>query len=123
MVLEAFKTLVEEEQHAIEFKMVTIDANVYPISIPVEVETPTVHIKDQKAFELWKSTNIIPQKQQGYVAIGIKVLLGDFYTDKGGTISRFGRKLCRWGDSIILTSKHLNSFCTRGFDSVLLSWS
>ncbi len=85
--LEAFKTLVEEEQHAIEFKMVTIDANVYPISIPVEVETPTVHIKDQKAFELWKSTNIIPQKQQGYVAIGIKVLLGDFYTDKAGLLA------------------------------------
>ncbi|CAI8369652.1 MAG: Anaerobic sulfite reductase subunit C [Polaribacter sejongensis] len=25
---------------------------------------------------------MIPQKQEGYVAIGIKVLLGDFYTDK-----------------------------------------
>ena len=43
---------------------------------------PIVEIIDQIAFSLWKSTNIIPQKQEGYVAIGIKVLLGDFYTDK-----------------------------------------
>ena len=45
-------------------------------------EIPEVTIKDQKVFETWKSTNLIPQKQEGYVAIGIKVLLGDFYTDK-----------------------------------------
>ena len=29
-----------------------------------------------------RSTNLVPQKQKGFVAIGIKVLLGDFYTDK-----------------------------------------
>ncbi|MDO5979608.1 HEPN domain-containing protein [Flavivirga spongiicola] len=81
--LEAFKDLVEEEQHAIEFKSVAIDADSYEASTPVEVnEIPQVEIKDQKAFETWKSTNLIPQKQDGYVAIGIKVLLGDFYTDK-----------------------------------------
>ena len=80
--LEAFKILVEEEQNAIEYKTVTIDADLYPTSNPVTIETPTVHIQDQNAFELWKSTNVIPQKQEGYVAIGIKVLLGDFYTDK-----------------------------------------
>lgn len=80
--LEAFKALVEEEQNAIEFKTVAIDADAYEVSVPVSVEAPQVEIKDQKAFEIWKSTNLIPQKQEGYVAIGIKVLLGDFYTDK-----------------------------------------
>ncbi|GAA3635148.1 HEPN domain-containing protein [Flavivirga jejuensis] len=80
--LEAFKALVEEEQDAIEFKTVAIDADAYEVSKPVDVEVPLVDIKDQKAFEIWKSTNLIPQKQEGYVAIGIKVLLGDFYTDK-----------------------------------------
>ncbi len=80
--LEAFKTLVEEEQNAIEFKSVNIDADAYSKTIPVQVETPKVEIENQYAFELWKSTNVIPQKQAGYVAIGIKVLLGDFYTDK-----------------------------------------
>ena len=80
--LEAFKALVDEEQNAIEFKSVAIDADTYEVLKPVDVEPPLVDIKDQKAFEIWKSTNLIPQKQEGYVAIGIKVLLGDFYTDK-----------------------------------------
>ena len=80
--LEAFRNLIEEEQKAIEFKTVAIDAASYVVSKPVTIEAPEVEIKDQTAFDLWKSTNLIPQKQKGYVAIGIKVLLGDFYTDK-----------------------------------------
>ena len=80
--LEAFKNLVEEEQKAIEFKTVVIDAASYVPSEPVSVEAPQVKLKTKKHYEFWKSTNVIPQKQKGYVAIGIKVLLGDFYTDK-----------------------------------------
>ena len=80
--LDAFKELIAEEQKAIEFKSVAIDADAYETSKPVSVEAPQVDVQDQAAFDLWKSTNIIPQKQAGYVAIGIKVLLGDFYTDK-----------------------------------------
>ncbi|MDO6598640.1 HEPN domain-containing protein [Tenacibaculum sp. 1_MG-2023] len=80
--LEAFRNLIEQEQNAIEFKTVVIDADAYVASTPVSVEVPKVEIKDKVAFDLWKSTNLIPQKQAGFVAIGIKVLLGDFYTDK-----------------------------------------
>jgi sulfite reductase (ferredoxin) len=80
--LDAFRELIAQEQKAIEFKSVAIDANAYIPSTPISVKTPQVTIKDQDAFELWKSTNLIPQKQEGYVAIGVKVLLGDFYTDK-----------------------------------------
>ncbi|MBD0824659.1 HEPN domain-containing protein [Aestuariibaculum marinum] len=80
--LDAFKALVEEEQKAIEFKTVAIDADAYEASVPVSVEAPKVEIKDEQEYQTWVATNLIPQKQQGYVAIGIKVLLGDFYTDK-----------------------------------------
>lgn len=80
--LEAFKALIEEEQNAIEFKTITINEANYKTSKPVDVETPIVEIQDVNAFNIWKSTNVIPQKQEGYFAIGIKVLLGDFYTDK-----------------------------------------
>ena len=80
--LEAFRNLIEEEQKAVEFKTVAIDATSYVASKPVTIKAPEVEIKDQVAFDLWKSTNLIPQKQKGFVAIGIKVLLGDFYTDK-----------------------------------------
>jgi sulfite reductase (ferredoxin) len=80
--LDAFRDLVNEEQNAIEHKSVAIDADAYEASKPVSVEAPQVEINDVQAFDLWKLTNLIPQKQAGYVAIGIKVLLGDFYTDK-----------------------------------------
>ena len=85
--LEAFKTLVEEEQNAIEFKSVSINTDEYSISIPAHVQAPEVEIKDRRAYEMWKSTNVISQKQKGFVAIGIKVLLGDFYTDKARLIA------------------------------------
>jgi sulfite reductase (ferredoxin) len=52
------------------------------------VEVPEVQIEDVQAFEQWKSTNLVPQKQDGYVAIGIKVLLGDFYTDKARELAK-----------------------------------
>ncbi|WMI69566.1 HEPN domain-containing protein [Mangrovimonas sp. YM274] len=80
--LEAFKQLVDEEQAAIKYRSVPIDADSYPISVPVQVTIPDVELTDVEPFNKWKETNIIPQKQEGYVAIGIKVLLGDFYTDK-----------------------------------------
>jgi len=80
--LAAFKELIVAEQKAIELKTVAIDAQSYVPSKPVLVEASKVEIKNKEAFDLWKSTNLISQKQDGYVAIGIKVLLGDFYTDK-----------------------------------------
>jgi len=90
--LEAFKELVEAEQQAIEQKTVAIDVDAYTASVPVAIEAPVVTIKDQKAFDLWKSTNVIAQKQEGYVAIGIKVLLGDFYTDKARLLANLVEK-------------------------------
>ena len=85
--LETFKELIENEQKAIEQQTVAINADNFPISKPVEIETPRVEITDPKTFESWKTTNLIPQKQNGYKAIGVKVLLGDFYTDKARLLS------------------------------------
>ena len=62
--LEAFRNLIEEEQKAIEFKTVAIDAASYVPSEPVIVKAPKVEIKEVAAFDLWKSTNLIPQKQK-----------------------------------------------------------
>lgn len=80
--LDGFKLLLEEEQKAIPYQTWFIDAENYPKIQVAQTEIPNVEIKDKPAFEKWKSTNIVPQKQEGLVAIGIKVLLGDFYTDK-----------------------------------------
>ncbi|RUA17217.1 MAG: nitrite reductase [Flavobacteriia bacterium] len=86
--LDGFKQLLEEEQTAIPIQSYPIDFESYPKLEVAVVETPKVEIEDTKAFEQWKSTNLVPQKQEGYVAIGIKVLLGDFYTDKARELAR-----------------------------------
>ena len=86
--LDGFKELLEEEQTAIPNKTYPINISDYPKVNVAEVETPKVSIENQEAFEQWKSTNLVPQKQEGYVAIGIKVLLGDFYTDKARKLAK-----------------------------------
>ena len=85
--LDAFRALIETEQKAIKHQSFPIHHEKFPISKPVDIDAPKVEIKDQKTYELWKSTNLIPQKQDGYKAIGIKVLLGDFYTDKARALA------------------------------------
>ncbi|MFT0716304.1 HEPN domain-containing protein [Flagellimonas lutimaris] len=86
--LDGFKELLEKEQTAIPHKTYPINFEDYPKVKVAEVEMPEVSIEDQEAFEQWKSTNLVPQKQEGYVAIGIKVLLGDFYTDKARELAK-----------------------------------
>ncbi|WP_027077364.1 HEPN domain-containing protein [Maribacter antarcticus] len=80
--LDGFKKLLEEEQKAVPISTFHIDALAFPKIVLAQVSVPNVRIENSNAFEKWKSTNIVPQKQHGFVAIGIKVLLGDFYTDK-----------------------------------------
>ena len=80
---DEFLRLVDEEKKALSLHTVEIDTTAFEgvIAAPL-LEVPKVEIEDTAAFEAWKKTNVIPQKQAGYVAIGIKVQLGDFYTDK-----------------------------------------
>lgn len=90
--LEGFKKLLTQEQKAVPYTLVPIDALSYP-KIKVEnAAIPKVEITNKKEFEKWKLTNIVPQKQGGFVAIGIKVLLGDFYTDKARLLADLVQK-------------------------------
>ena len=80
---DEFLRLVEEEKKALPFHSYEIDTTAFEGAIAEPLlEVPTVTIDDVAAFEVWKKSNVIAQKQAGYVAIGVKVLLGDFYTDK-----------------------------------------
>ena len=80
---DEFLRLVDEEKKALPFHSYEIDTTAFegPIAEPL-LEVPAVTIDDVEAFEAWKKANVITQKQAGYVAIGVKVLLGDFYIDK-----------------------------------------
>ncbi|MBT8314725.1 MAG: HEPN domain-containing protein, partial [Maribacter sp.] len=90
--LEGFKNLLKEEQKAVPFKTYPIDTDSFPKVKIANTPFPQIEILDQKAYVQWKSTNLIPQKQEGYVAIGIKVLLGDFYTDKARLLAELVEK-------------------------------
>jgi len=85
---DEFLRLVDEEKKALPFHSYEIDTTDFdgPITEPL-LAVPSVTIEDTAAFEAWKKSNVIVQKQAGYVAIGIKVLLGDFYTDKARVLA------------------------------------
>ena len=91
--LDAFVKLVSEEQKALSNKTFNIDTSNFKNEIEIpQVEIPSVKIKDKKEYNLWKLTNVIPQKQKGFNAIGIKIHLGDFYTDKARLLADLVQK-------------------------------
>lgn len=81
--LDSFLDLIKEEEKAVSTKSVAIDGESHSKEfIKKELPEGIVQISDEFAFDNWKETNVYPQKQTGRFAIGIKVRLGDFYTDK-----------------------------------------
>uniref|UniRef100_H6RDS9 Sulfite reductase [NADPH] hemoprotein beta subunit n=1 Tax=uncultured Flavobacteriia bacterium TaxID=212695 RepID=H6RDS9_9BACT len=89
---DAFMDLVNEERKALSNKTYPIDVDAYEskMGMPNAV-TPDVEI-NEKAFETWKSTNVFPQKQEGFFAIGIKTKLGDFSTEKARKLAVLVKK-------------------------------
>jgi sulfite reductase (ferredoxin) len=85
--LESFTALVEEEKKALSLQNVEIDTSAFykEIQIP-KVSVPEVEINDAE-FQTWKVLNVIPQKQNGLFAIGIKVSLGNFSTEKARALA------------------------------------
>jgi len=91
--LEAFGQLVEDEKKALSNTTFKIDTSKFKgtITIP-DIPIPSVNIEDETQYKLWKKTNVIPQKQKGFYAIGIKVHLGNFYTDKAHLLADLIKK-------------------------------
>jgi sulfite reductase (ferredoxin) len=91
--VEAFLELVSDEINALENKKFKIDTAAFeqPISFQEEA-IPSVKIENEGAFQKWKETNVIKQKQAGLFAIGIKVHLGDFYTPKARLLADLVKK-------------------------------
>lgn len=86
--VEAFLDLVEKERKALPFSSFPLDFEDYEArkTLP-NPESPTLEKEPGLDFELWKLTNVLPQKQKGYVAIGVKVSLGDFYIDQARALA------------------------------------
>jgi len=86
---EAFLDLIKQEKKALAYQSFEIDTSDFEkeISIP-EIHIPNVNGIDKTQYELWRSTNVFPQKQKGLFAIGIKIPLGNFYTDKARKLAQ-----------------------------------
>ena len=81
--LDKFIQLIEEEKRALSCQSYAIDIK----SLTTEVElaknpAPKVSIQDLETYHSWKQQNVFKQKQSNLFAIGIKVRLGDFSTEK-----------------------------------------
>lgn len=98
--LKEFVRLINEEQKALSHQE-------YCINIPQEIMLEKKKITDyneavctDKSYNLWKLTSVFEQKQMGFVAVGIKVTLGNFRTEKAQSlasiIQRYGSNEMRF---------------------------
>ncbi|OCK41893.1 nitrite reductase [Tenacibaculum soleae] len=91
--VDTFLQLVSDEVNALENKTFKVDTTEFeqPISFQ-EISIPSVKIEDESAYNKWKETNVIKQKQEGLFAIGLKIHLGDFYTPKARLLADLVKK-------------------------------
>jgi sulfite reductase (ferredoxin) len=76
--IDAFNELVLQEQNALTHQRYTVDKNKVQASLPPEnVSIPTPTIGNPYQFEIWKNTNVVAQKQEGYHAIYVRVPNGN----------------------------------------------
>ena len=86
--LEAFVKLIETEKKALSQQDVIIDTSAFDGKIVIpEISIKKNVIEDETNFNKWKQLNVIYQKQEGFFAIGIKIKLGDFSTQKARALA------------------------------------
>jgi sulfite reductase (ferredoxin) len=80
--IDAFNELVTAEQTALTHQRYPIDAAAFkPAALPSYQLNKNLKAKDQLKFELWKNTNVIEQKQKGYLAAYVRVPNGNISSD------------------------------------------
>ncbi|MTI31362.1 HEPN domain-containing protein [Xanthovirga aplysinae] len=81
--LEKFLELVNEERKALSHQTYTVKLVEEQIpNLPEITELPEVKIADEKKYQHWLQTNVFEQKQKGYYAIRLKLLLGNLSAEK-----------------------------------------
>src|SRR6476620_6110531 len=80
--IDAFNELVNEQQRALTYQSYKIDVS-RELSIfskssdsPITIDPSPLTI-DPFKFEIWKTTNVYPQKQDGYFAVYVRILNGN----------------------------------------------
>jgi sulfite reductase (ferredoxin) len=76
--IDAFNELVAAEQQALTHQRYKVDAEHFAsATLPSYQLSSTPVLKNQFQFELWKNTNVIEQKQEGFFAVYVRVPNGN----------------------------------------------
>jgi sulfite reductase (ferredoxin) len=99
---EKLLELAKNEHLALKAKVYKIDRNVLsnPVLSEGNVQIPT--ISNPFRYEQWLKTNIYPQKQSGYVSVGIRIQNGDIKTPVARKVIAIVREVA--ADDIRLTN-------------------
>jgi sulfite reductase (ferredoxin) len=89
--LAKFLELIAQERKANKVQSYSVDRDLVPLELPKPASAPEVSVPDPYQFSLWKSTNLIPQKQDGYYAIKIRLPLGNISSEKARELVRLTR--------------------------------
>ncbi|MEL6671748.1 MAG: nitrite/sulfite reductase [Bacteroidota bacterium] len=80
--LEEIFRLIEAEKLALPYQSYPIDLALEASpTMPEAYKIPEVQVSDEVAYHRWRQTNVVTQKQAGFVAVQLKVPLGDFTTE------------------------------------------
>jgi sulfite reductase (ferredoxin) len=80
--IDAFNALVTEEQMALTHQRYHVDVTQFKdATVPTSPQVPKATISNPYQFELWKNTNVVKQKQDGYLSVYVRVPNGNISTD------------------------------------------
>lgn len=82
--LEEVVRLIDEERVANKVKTFVVDRNAVPEPLPPDGPVSEAELPNDLAlaYEAWRATNVVPQKQAGYWSVYVKVTTGDISTQK-----------------------------------------
>lgn len=81
--LEGLRAMIDQEQAALKSKDFWVNRDIIEATTPPSRSNwPDVNIRDQDKYEHWLKTNVFEQKQKGYFAVNIRLLLGDLHHDR-----------------------------------------
>ena len=90
--IDAFNELVNEQQKALTYQRYKIDVSSSESSIvnraassPFTIDNSQLTI-DPFKFEIWKKTNVYPQKQEGYFTVYVRILNGNISSVSSRTL-------------------------------------
>ena len=81
--IDAFNELVAAEHKAFTHQRYSVDATNFekPVLPDYQLSTEKVSIQNPLKFEIWKKTNTMQQKQEGFVAVYVRVPNGNIGSD------------------------------------------